>query len=309
MSKLYTQNYDIDKSNEQAINIILSYFAEIESEKYPLTKGLIIRGCRGSGKTMTLKIIQKVLKNFSINNTRDVVSEFNQSGFGGISDFLNYKNRVFDDLGTEEKGLHFGNRIEVFTDLIERRYDLFQNKGIITHFTTNESNKEIQDRYGARAFDRLREMCCVVVLGDNNQSRRNKYNPIDKTEQKMSIELTPEQIKEKNNKSQISMINQIWNNNTVPDKFYEYAYNYLVKKGKLNLTESRKEVITIKAEEALKKYKAVESGRLFSEQKPFAARAIMQKEFSLISFQKKIAVIEYFEESKEMGIELTEIIN
>lgn len=63
---------------------------------------------------------------------------------------------AIDDLGTEPPEISdFGNKVLPLVELLLRRYD----KQLPTIITTNLSEKQIADIYGARIADRLREMC------------------------------------------------------------------------------------------------------------------------------------------------------
>jgi len=202
-SKDFVENYDIDNDNAKALEAILNYFSGVDTKEAPLSKGLLIRGSIGSGKTMTLKIIQKITKNFAITNIRDIVAEFNFNGFEGINDYVKKFERVIDDIGSESNGKYYGNDTDVVQELIIRRYELFQSKGLKTHFTTNlGTNDDILSKYGERAYDRLKEMCTLVILGNNTPSRRDKYKPIQKKE-KIAVEKTESEIYKQMKKSVI----------------------------------------------------------------------------------------------------------
>ena len=223
-SKQFVRNYDIDNSNRDSIKHIFAYFAKINTEDYPLTKGLLIRGCNGSGKTITFKIIQRIV-NFAINNVRDVVANFNIGGFEAIDHYIKTKVRMFDDLGNENMGKYYGNNTEVMEELIVRRYEQFQNSGLITHFTTNMDNEQLKNRYGVRAYDRLTEMCSVVILDNDNSSRRDKYAPIDK-----NITKQPEVLIDKdkaNREAVLRSIEKIYNGDKVLNALYSDCYDFL----------------------------------------------------------------------------------
>ena len=81
VSKNFVDDYKIDDSNRIVIEKILKYFAGVDSKELPLSKGLLIKGSVGSGKTLIFKIIQKIISGIAINNVRDVVSEFNIGKF------------------------------------------------------------------------------------------------------------------------------------------------------------------------------------------------------------------------------------
>lgn len=139
--------------------------------------GLMVIGNPGSGKTLLFEIMQRVInplneRHFSKLSVLDVVLQFNNKEVGHtVFRKWNDKNVFFDDLGTEGVGYLFGEKVEVFEKFIQFRYDLFRNRGLKTHFTTNLSYDELKTRYGARCVSRLNEMCEVVLIGASLDSK------------------------------------------------------------------------------------------------------------------------------------------
>lgn len=161
-----------DKENIEPMNEIIARFDKNE-------RGIMILGNPGSGKTFAFDCLQRIIhpedkRFFSTQNAIDFVTEFNQHGHE-VFNRHNKKNMLYDDLGTEKKGKHFGENMEVFENLVQIRYNLFRNSGKITHFTSNLPLKEIYARYGLRCKSRLQEMCDFIELGGNeNSSDRRK---------------------------------------------------------------------------------------------------------------------------------------
>lgn len=185
-----------NQANKAFLKNIVNYFGSGETI-YDRSKGLFVRGNYGVGKTIIFKLIQKWLpsnRKFAYNPTNDVVSIFNSEGDKAIERYKFKKERMFDDLGSEEIGVHYGNRIETFQKIIYSRYDNFQSKGIRTHFTTNLTNDELKKKYDERAYDRIKEMCNVFNWPEN-ESKRGKIEfsmrkPVEVIEKK-DIELIP----------------------------------------------------------------------------------------------------------------------
>jgi DNA replication protein DnaC len=69
----------------------------------------------------------------------------------------------FGDLGTEDEKKNFGNSMNVMEHIIFQRYE---NKlpFNLTHITTNLNGTEIENFYGLRIRDRIREMFNIMVL-------------------------------------------------------------------------------------------------------------------------------------------------
>lgn len=172
-----------DLENKVAIKACIEIFEKNET-------GSIIVGNPGSGKTLFFEIMQKILhpkdeRVFSKFNTLDVVLQFNNKEVGhGVFSKWQDKNLFFDDLGTEDKGSFYGEKVEVFEKFIQFRYDLFRSKKLKTHFTTNLSKNQLNDRYGLRCASRLNEMCQKNLLGE-------KMDYTDRRVYRNFIELPP----------------------------------------------------------------------------------------------------------------------
>lgn len=166
-----------DEENRIGLN---TAFETIQENK----QGLLVIGNPGGGKTLFFEILQKIMHPkseyfFSKISVLDVVLQFNNKEIGHLV-FRKWadKNVFFDDLGTEDRGYLFGEKVEVFEKFIQFRYDLFRHKKIKTHFTTNLSYTELRERYGARCVSRLEEMCKVIMIGEKAEStdRRKLHN-------------------------------------------------------------------------------------------------------------------------------------
>jgi len=81
-------------------------------------------------------------------------------------------NYMFDDLGKETvaNNIFIYGKEEIFTRILETRYNQFINKGIKTHITSNLSIHEIKKRYGLRLENRFYEMFNFLEL--NGESKR-----------------------------------------------------------------------------------------------------------------------------------------
>ncbi|SHI28807.1 hypothetical protein SAMN05443429_1012 [Cruoricaptor ignavus] len=149
-----------------------------------LNKGLMLSGPIGCGKTTLFRIMQKFPKNqasFGIVSTRKVVSEFMQQGYEILENYsfgqqYNYNRKpivwCFDDLGAEASSKYFGNNCNVMAEILLSRYDLFIEKGIPTHLTTNLTAAEIEQVYGNRIRSRMREMFNLIGYSAKSTDKR-----------------------------------------------------------------------------------------------------------------------------------------
>lgn len=146
-------------------------------QKYLAGYGLLIFGNVGVGKTFFFAAISgairqicpgmrkpKLWKIMSIAGKRmDEIRESLRE--------LNDSEIVVDDIGSEPTYNEFGNRWEILPWIIEARL----SSEMRTHFTTNLTAVELENRYGARTVDRLHEMAASVKFyGRSN--RVNKPN-------------------------------------------------------------------------------------------------------------------------------------
>lgn len=185
---LLGKTFNIPENERGIIFGILAWFLEdrpvAEQMGIDLKKGILLSGPIGCGKTTLFKLMQGFptnRKNFAIVSTRQIVSEFMQEGYevlekysrGNLShDLRSPKVYCFDDLGTETTSKYFGNDCNVMAEVLLTRYDLFKEKGIITHITTNLSATEIGLQYGNRLRSRMREMFNLFGYEESSQDKR-----------------------------------------------------------------------------------------------------------------------------------------
>lgn len=181
-------NIEFIQSNEALLNIqpIVNYFAQSEdfykSErltdiyKPSLTKGLLIIGDYGNGKSSIMQAMSKVLmatgKTFGFKNMNDVVTTYEEcESHEEKKTFWHYHTHsdcLFDDVKTERDASNYG-KVNLFKDILEKRY---LNKNIITHITCNYASgkggnleagmDEFGIMYGGRVYDRMSEMFNVI---------------------------------------------------------------------------------------------------------------------------------------------------
>ena len=179
------RTFVVDEENKEVINQLLYYFNRDTEFKGEHSKGIILCGNVGSGKTHLFKVFQLLaLKPIAMTTCRNVERRFHEKGYPVLKDFAfkpvsNGTDKFvpaycFDDLGAEANVKAFGNEVNVMAELIQDRYELWKSSGVVTHFTTNLTKSEISFRYGDRCLSRLQEMCTFVVLGtgENSKDRR-----------------------------------------------------------------------------------------------------------------------------------------
>ena len=159
--------YEITEKVMPLVTMLIKYMHGIQSSEFDLLKSIGLWGTPGTGKTLTMKIMQGYISvdemkwvkdgqfcsfGFKIVTSREILSSFAEHGFDGLNKYIIPSVICIDDLGSEAKiGKHYGNELNVIEHLIEERYHYNR----MTHFTTNLQESEIEVIYGDRVFSRL----------------------------------------------------------------------------------------------------------------------------------------------------------
>lgn len=139
-------------------------------EKYAQGYALLLTGSVGTGKTFFFQ---------SLGQNIEIVSLATLAGWklDDIQRMLD-NNRdyevVFDDIGAEPAISDFGVKQEILPLILERRQYCRKR----THFTTNLSAQEIEERYGVRSIDRIYGMTYPITF--TGESKRD-CKPFEET--------------------------------------------------------------------------------------------------------------------------------
>lgn len=172
------EKFRFTEENTKVVTTILRYFSGSEDfneygvikNKACLSKGLLVSGNIGVGKTLLFKTIQKAgrelckkgykrahFKNISCGNFVSLYmtsTKYNSLDFN-LKTFE--KNKLYiDDLGIETLAF---NQYELMEQVLFERY----SNRALTFITTNLKMSEILSRYGERVADRLPEMCNIII--------------------------------------------------------------------------------------------------------------------------------------------------
>lgn len=183
----------IDARNKPIFMMLIKYFNAIPSDEYSLSKGILLAGNVGTGKTKTVEVMHKFLsymKNpniYRLVESREIIRDFARSKFDGLEQYtwnpkLNQHsiitrhpvNICIDDLGLEKEQIsNYGDKIDVISEFLIDRYNIFtDNKyGKFLHATTNLNPEQMKEKYGDRINDRFREMFNIILMV--GKSRRN----------------------------------------------------------------------------------------------------------------------------------------
>ena len=112
-------------------------------------KGLFLYGNCGRGKTMLAKYIIPALllvecgKIVNYYDILDLKTKFDE--------VVRYKILAVDDIGTEEVLVSFGNKTDIFSEIM----DMVEKKSKLVIVTTNYQKNQLEERYGKRVLDRI----------------------------------------------------------------------------------------------------------------------------------------------------------
>lgn len=125
-------------------------------------KGLLCIGNCGRGKTMLCYRIIPILLNYFLNKC---VSCYDAIDLNTKIEEIKTKHLIcIDDIGTEYDYYVYGVRRQPFVELI----DLAEKAGKLMLLTTNLNTEELQEKYGIRVIDRLKNITKVVhFVGDS----------------------------------------------------------------------------------------------------------------------------------------------
>ncbi len=146
----------------------------IQSEKFDgdLSKGIILMGSTGVGKTVYLNALSlmmgysnqfrfKIYTGFEMERVYQL--DVSHSDVYPLDKALKSKMFGMDDIGEEHASIkRYGTEINVGIDTLTQRHQLCVNKGYVTFATTNLNADMIAKKYGARIESRIHEMFNMI---------------------------------------------------------------------------------------------------------------------------------------------------
>lgn len=186
---LKKEGFVVDIHNRKIVKLLCRYFTKDkkfeEIDGFSLSKGLMLYGDVGCGKTYLMKLFSSNMNgSYVFIPCNNVAVKYSDDGYDGIKkyfqplkltvDAFGHKSYgiCFDDLGTEKAKKHYGNAANVMEEIILDWYQRFNAQPERLHLTTNMSVSEIEAAYGTRVRSRMREMFNVIVF--NNAPDRRK---------------------------------------------------------------------------------------------------------------------------------------
>lgn len=183
-----TAGFQISDFNRAQIADLFRWCIADPTGRHDPGRGLWLWGSIGSGKSTLLEIVRRFCGrlpwrrtadsrgyrspySFRTSNAVAVCAEFQQRGFAGIETFIDSPRQAFDELGSETIPTgYYGTSENVFQYVLQRRYD--NRYDSFTHVTTNLSEHQIGSAYGARIYDRCKEMFNFVEISGPSYRRK-----------------------------------------------------------------------------------------------------------------------------------------
>jgi DNA replication protein DnaC len=178
---LFGKQFQIYDRDRDIVLKLCNYFINdkdfCNKENIDPTKGVLLTGPVGCGKTSLMKLIRHLVpkqRPYQVIPARNITFSFNHFGYKTIEEFGNGKSFCFDDLGIEPIGRYYGRDCNVMGEVLLSRYELFlQTKGKVkTHATTNLNAEELEELYGNRVRSRMRDIFNLIAFDKNTNDKR-----------------------------------------------------------------------------------------------------------------------------------------
>lgn len=130
--------------------------------------GLLVSGCCGVGKTALVKIVAPAFGHHRFIDLadREEIEKLSDEWQELWSENLHDENVVLDDVGSELPANEFGVRLEPVAVFIAARHSRCIGRSNFPRLfvTTNLTAGEMDARYGARTYSRLKDLCVPLKL-------------------------------------------------------------------------------------------------------------------------------------------------
>jgi hypothetical protein len=187
------KTYQIDEHNEKILRFLLLYFNGSKDceqifpkMKHKVNKNIILIGKPGTGKSMIMQIFSEYLKRSrsplyfrnvggtEVLNYQKMHGHINMYTYN-MTDSKTIEGKPFhiciNDIGNSgEKQKSYGTDLEsVIDELLYARYEIWTNKGIRYHITTNLDSKDFKEKFDGRLIDRMKAFNTLVLEGESRR--------------------------------------------------------------------------------------------------------------------------------------------
>lgn len=133
-------------------------------------KGLLAVGSKGRGKSLVcMDVIPEILMEEGLDCL--CISSYEMSRY--VKALFDAKVLVIDDVGTEDIASFYGERHDLFKEIVDHA----ERNAVLLILTTNLTNEELMERYGERVMDRLYSIVKPVVFKGESLRGKNVVQP------------------------------------------------------------------------------------------------------------------------------------
>ncbi len=148
-------------------------------------KGALVIGGIGVGKSAMMKIMQRLFKDtesrFKWVNAYELKDLSEVYTTSEIKEMYGYDLKCdlyIDDIGVSLDVKRYGNTVNIISELLMERYDLYINSGYRTHLSSNlktdilnnlNKTPTLKSMYGSRLLDRIKEMNEINIFKGNSK--------------------------------------------------------------------------------------------------------------------------------------------
>jgi len=185
--KYFEPEFKISEQQKKLLKQLLLYFTGNNHFEGSLSKGLLLTGSVGSGKTLFLEKVFKTytseelkVNSFIPFNFKDIAESYKTEGENAFMPIKAKRHETFrermvvspvliDDLGAGDFILtNFGNKVNLIDKIINVRYLVYSRFRKLTHATTNLYVSDFKKHCDERTVSRMSEMFNIIELQDND---------------------------------------------------------------------------------------------------------------------------------------------
>jgi len=185
IAKAIEPDFRIENHTEKALKLLLMYFTGNENfvmemkkngtNNASLSKGIMLIGGIGTGKSLLFKILKKYtgeilrVNSYQYHTSQIIIDNVNVSGVETLEVYNhNYGRPItcyIDDIASNnEKVKHFGTEINAIEQVLSIRYNIYSRYNKLTHVSSNKYPIEMVALYDERIVDRMKEMFNIIEL-------------------------------------------------------------------------------------------------------------------------------------------------
>ena len=133
-----------------------------DGTKLNMHKGIFVAGAPQIGKTSVFVFLKQTpYFNFRLITSYKLKALCEEHGARAITEYgTRGKCLVIDEIGWEDKAVHFGNTIDAVAEVIHQRNE----RGLLTHMTSNMSLDTLKTRYQPHIVARIQKMCNLIEV-------------------------------------------------------------------------------------------------------------------------------------------------